>query len=70
MATRNMHCVEENLSGEIYNKADYWGLVGDMKKKDIDYALLPGESSGGDDASKRIYLYTKSSKFNNFTTIM
>jgi len=41
-----------------------------MKKKDINNATLPGMSSGGDDASKRIYLYTKSSKFNNFTAIM
>ena len=70
MATRNMHCVEENQSGAIYNKADFWGLVGDMKKKDVGNAPMPGENSNGDDPSKRIYLFTKSSKFNNFTTMM
>ena len=60
MAIRNMHAVEEVSAGATYNKADFWGLVGDMKKKDVTDSKKITE-----DPSKRICLCTKSSKYLN-----
>jgi hypothetical protein len=28
MAKKNMHAVEQSISGNTYNKAEYWGLLG------------------------------------------
>jgi hypothetical protein len=28
MAKKNMHAVEQSITGTIYNKAQYWGLFG------------------------------------------
>lgn len=61
MTTRNMHAVEESMAGNTYTKASFWGLTGDMKKKDPTKAPVPCK----EDYSKRIYLYTKRSRFEN-----
>ena len=66
MALRNMHAVEEVSAGSTYNKADFWGLVGDMKKKEVsDMKCLKSE-----DPTKRVYLFTKSSKYLNLQSMM
>jgi hypothetical protein len=67
MAIRNMHCIEESNAGAIYNKADFWGLVGDMKKKDVNDAPSP-DSKGN--SYERVYVYTKSSKYHNMTSML
>ena len=67
MALRNMHAVEEAESGATYNKADFWGLVGDMKKKDIANAPTPGNK---DSTYLRVCSYTKCSKFHNLRSIL
>ena len=67
MAIRNMHAVEEASAGTIYNKADFWGLVGDMKRKDVNDAPTPGNKES---SYKRICAYTKSSKFHNLRSML
>jgi hypothetical protein len=69
MAVRNMHCIEESMAGAIYNKADYWGLVGDCKKKESDNAPVPG-SKVSDKDYDRVWVYTKCSKFHNMTSMI
>lgn len=70
MAIRNMHCVEESTAGVIYNKADFWGLVGDCKKKDINAAPVPGGKGSENNVYERVYVYTKSSKYHNMTSML
>ena len=64
MTTRNMHCVEESNAGKVYNRAKVMGLFDDKNKKD------DVKSRDNEDVSKRVYVYTKSSKFSNVTTMM
>jgi hypothetical protein len=67
MAVRNMHAVEEAAAGNTYNKADFWGFVGDMKRKDVNDAPMPGNKNS---ASLRVCSYTKSSKFHSMTSML
>ena len=65
MAIRNMHAVEESMTGTIYNKADYWGLTGENHKE--------GEQVPNHDAccdNKRIFLYTKKSRYSNMMSML
>ena len=60
MATKNMHAVEQSITGTTYNKAQYWGLLYDPSCGDCC-------SSSSD---KYIYLFTKKSKLDNFLSII
>ena len=64
MACKNMHAIEQSITGTIYNKAQYWGLLTDEKDKAAHAHCCSTNSD------EYIYLYTKKSRSENFMSML
>ena len=70
MASKNMHAVEQSISGNVYNKAEYWGLLGGKNHGSCISKDAPIPDPRCCEVLDRIYLYTKPSDIDNFRSML
>jgi hypothetical protein len=70
MAKKNMHAIEQSISGNVYNKAEYWGLLGGKNhgERKTDDAPMPDPHCC--EVLDRIFHYTKPSDLDNLKSML
>ena len=67
-----MTAIEQSITGNIYNKAEYWGLLGGKNhgERASETAPMPDPHACSVDVMDRVFLYTKSSDMDNLLSMI